>query len=50
MKNVDIDKLEDMQNDMLDMKIETEYMNEIMNRNYDVDEDDVDDELAEFER
>lgn len=27
---------------MLDMKFETEYMNEMMNRNYDVDIDEAD--------
>jgi hypothetical protein len=27
MKNIDIDKIEDMQNDMLDMKFDAQYMN-----------------------
>lgn len=37
---------------MLDMKFEAQYMNDMLNRNYelDVDEDELDDELAEFER
>ena len=52
MEKVDIDKMMDVQDEMMGMKFETEYMNEMMNRNYDVDvdEDELDDELMEFER
>ena len=47
MEKLDIDKMEDLRDEMLDMKIESDYVNEMMNRNYDidVDEDDLDDEL-----
>ena len=36
--------------DMLDMKFETDYMNEMMNRNYniDADENDLDEEMREL--
>lgn len=52
MQKVDLDKMADLQDEMLDMKFESEYMNEMMNRNYevDIDEDELDDELMEFER
>ena len=52
MEKMDIDKMEDLHDEMLDMKFEADYMNEMMNRNYDidVDEDDLDDELMEFEQ
>lgn len=37
--------------EMEDMKFETEYMNEMMNRNYgcDIDEDELDKEMQEIE-
>lgn len=40
-----------MMDDMEDMKFEAEYMNEMMNRNYncDVDEDELDREMQEIE-
>lgn len=40
-----------MMDDMEDMKAESEYMNEMMNRNYavDIDEDDLDREMQEIE-
>lgn len=53
-KEIDMDKLDgtfssnsDIMDDMEDMKFETEYMNEMMNRNYacDVDEDELDREM-----
>ncbi len=52
MQTVNADKMADLQDDMLDMKFEAQYMNDMLNRNYelDVDEDELDDELAEFER
>ena len=52
MEKVDIDKMMDIQDQMMDMKFETQYMNEMMNRNYDldVDEDELDEELMEFEK
>ena len=39
MKKVDIDKMLDVQDEMLDIKMQTDMMNEMMNRNYDVDID-----------
>lgn len=52
MQTVNVDKMADLQDEMLDMKFEAQYMNDMMSRNYDVDvdEDELDDELAEFER
>lgn len=48
MKEMDIDKLDDIRDEMDEMKYDSEYMNEMLNRNYDcdVDEDDLDDELG----
>lgn len=50
MQNVNLDKMADLQDDMLDMKFEAQYMNDLLAKNYDVDvdEDELDDELAEF--
>lgn len=52
MKNLDLDKLDDIREQMMDMKYESDYMNEMLNRDYDidVDEDDLDDELGQLER
>ncbi len=52
MKNLDLDKLDDIRDQMMDMKYESDYMNEMLNRDYDidVDEDDLDDELGQLER
>ena len=52
MKKVDIDKMLDVQDEMLDMKMQTDMMNEMMNRNYDVDidEQEFEDEFMEFEK
>lgn len=52
MQNVNLDKMADLQDDMLDMKFEAQYMNDLLAKNYDVDvdEDELDDELAEFQR
>lgn len=54
-KDIDMDKLDgilhniilDIMDDMEDMKFETEYMNDMMNRNYscDVDEGELDREM-----
>ena len=45
MQTVNVDKMQDLQDQMLDMKFQANYMNEIMSRNYDVDvdEDEIDD-------
>ncbi|KAM3147059.1 hypothetical protein pb186bvf_000775 [Paramecium bursaria] len=50
-KDIDMDKLDDIMDDMEDMKFETEYMNDMMNRNYscDVDEGELDREMQEIE-
>ncbi|CAD8112664.1 unnamed protein product [Paramecium sonneborni] len=50
-KEIDMDKLDDLMDDMEDMKFETDYMNEMMNRNYgcDIDESELDREMAEIE-
>ena len=59
-KDIDMDKLDgiiiiitisDIMDDMEDMKFETEYMNDMMNRNYscDVDESELDREMQEIE-
>ena len=39
--------MEDLYDEMLEMQFETNYMNELMNRNYqlDVDENDLDEEM-----
>lgn len=46
-----MDKLEDLRDDMEDMKYESEYMNELMNRDYDIDvnQADLDDDFADLE-
>lgn len=48
MDGMDIDKLDDIRDEMDDLKYESDYMNEMLNRNYDVDvdEDELDDELG----
>lgn len=45
MGELDFDKLDDIRDQMDEMKYETDYMNEMLNRDYDcdVDEDDLDD-------
>ncbi|CAD8205383.1 unnamed protein product [Paramecium octaurelia] len=50
-KEIDMDKLDDLMDDMEDMKFETDYMNDMMNRNYgcDIDESELDREMAEIE-
>ncbi len=39
LNKLDIDKMEDLQDQMMEMKMESNYMNEIMSRNYDMDID-----------
>jgi len=52
MKDMDIDKLDDLRDEMDELKYESDYMNEMLNRDYncDIDEDDLDDELGELEK
>merc|ERR1711959_598211 len=51
MKDIDLDELEDLRDDMEDMKYESEEINEMMNMDFglDVDEDELDEELAELD-
>lgn len=48
---MNLDELEDLRDDMDDMQYETDYMNEMLNRNYamDVDEAELDAEFAELD-
>ena len=39
---INMDELEDMRDQMEDMKFETDYMNELMSRNYDTEVNDID--------
>lgn len=39
MKNVNLDKMDEMRDQMMEMKFQSDYMNEMMNRNYDMDMD-----------
>lgn len=39
---INMDELEDLHDQMEDMKFETDYMNELMSRNYDTNTDDID--------
>lgn len=50
MGTLDIDKLDDLRDEMDELKYESDYMNELLNRDYeiDVDEADLDDELGEL--
>ena len=45
MGELDIDKLDEIRDQMDEMRFDSQYMNEMLNRNYDcdVDEDDLDD-------
>ncbi len=51
MKEIDLDELADLRDDMEDMKYEREEINEMMNMDFglDVDEDELDEELAELD-
>lgn len=48
---VNLDELEDLRDDMDDMQYESDYMNEMLNRNYaiDVDESELDEEFAQLD-
>lgn len=48
MGGLDIDKLDDLRDEMDELKYESDYMNELLNRDYelDVDEAELDDELG----
>ena len=52
MKSVDVDKMMDIQDEMLDMKMQSDMMNEMLGRNYDMDmdEDEFEDEFMQFEK
>jgi len=52
MKDLDIDRLDDLRDEMDELKYESDYMNEMLNRNYDcdVDEEDLDEELGMLEQ
>jgi len=39
MKSIDIDKMDDLHDEMLDMKMQSDMMNEMLARNYDMDYD-----------
>jgi charged multivesicular body protein 5 len=39
MKTVNVDKMDELRDKMMEMKFESDYMNEMMNRNYDMDLD-----------
>lgn len=51
MKGLDIDQLDGLTDEMDDLKYETDYMNEMLNRDYycEVDEDDLDEEMGALE-
>lgn len=51
MQDINLDELEDLRDDMEDMKYESEEINEMMNMDFglDVDEDELDEELAELD-
>ena len=51
MQDINLDELEDLRDDMEDMKYESEEMNQMMNIDFgcDVDEDELDEELAELD-
>lgn len=39
MKDIDIDKMEELKDEMLDLKMEGDLMNQMLTRNYDMDYD-----------
>ena len=51
MKDIDMDELEDLRDDMEEMKQESEEVNEMLNMDFgcDIDEDELDQELAELD-
>jgi charged multivesicular body protein 5 len=52
MNDLDVDKLDDLRDEMDELKYESDYMNEMLNRDYDVDidEEDLDDQLGQLEQ
>ena len=48
MGGLDMDKMDDLRDEMDELKYESDYMNELLNRDYelDVDESELDDELG----
>ena len=51
MKNINIDQLEDLRDEMDEMVMESKEINDLLNRDYtvDVDEDELDAELKELD-
>lgn len=51
MEDIDMDELEDLRDDMEEMKYESEEVNEMLNMDFgcDIDEDELDEELAELD-
>lgn len=51
MKDINLDELEDLKDDMEEMKFDSEEINEALNIDFgcDVDEDELDEELAELD-
>ena len=51
MKDLNMDELEDLRDDMEEMQMESEEMNEMLNMDFgcDIDEDELDEELAELD-
>jgi hypothetical protein len=52
MKDIDIDKMDELHDEMLEMKMDSDLMNQMLTRNYemDYDEDEFEDEFMEFEK
>lgn len=52
MKQMDIDKLDELQDQMLEMKMQSDLLNQMMARNYDmdVDQDEFQEQFMEFEK
>ena len=51
MQDIDLDELEDLRDEMEEMKFESEEINEALNMDFgcDYDEDELDEELAELD-
>lgn len=54
MKDIDMDKIQDLQDEMMDMQQEQNYMNEMLNQNFalnnPVDEAELDEEMRDIEQ
>ena len=52
MEAFDVDKMEDLRDQMMEMKMDSEYINHMMNQNYDLDydSDEFEDEFLEFQK